>query len=188
MSHKTHKIKDPSLFRKVSAEDYNAGENAKGSPVRVADVNGNGRVDTRDIFVANGSHPELNLKPGVHRHLMCMERFEGKTALKIGKRALHNLKAYNPTGELVTKDHPLIGVFIGYLGGREDLTRGPDGYVPLIYVDGRFDKAVEGCSFNKSLTVRGGLSKNILRLTYRNATGRHREVWNLKTGRTRGGS
>jgi hypothetical protein len=181
---------DPSLFRQVKAEDYNYEEAAKGSPIRVEDRNGNGLVDHEDAFYSVGPQ-DINLKTNVHLHRMCMEGLERPPAsrpsvvISVDERARRNLTAFNPAGELAVWGHPFLGRFIGFLGGREDLVRGPAGLIPVVYAEGRYDADLKGCNDNKTMSVKGGIRRDILKVEYENATGAHKEVWNLRTGRVR---
>ncbi|HEX5037125.1 MAG TPA: hypothetical protein VFX30_08190 [bacterium] len=200
-------VRDTSLFRPVSVEEYNRGVP---SSSRVADRNGNGLVDEEDDF--GGADPNYRL------HRMCMERlpyaadggdrlgltlFDGRAGtyfmdVRVDERAERIMKRFR-RGSPDLFDFgrtPDLGLHL-FMGrgdhGRwiEALRRGAATLDDLrrsaILVEGGFDRKNDGCSFNTVLKIEGGriFRRNVLKVTFRNAAGDHRELWNLRTGRIR---
>jgi hypothetical protein len=203
-------VRDASLFRQVAVEEYNSHEETNGSSVRVIDRNGDGLVDEVDDF--GGADPNYHLHrmcmerlPYERDHFdrLGMTLFDGRAGtyfmdVQVDERAERIMKRF----KLRSPDlfdfgrTPDLGLHLFMGRGdhglwvealREGAATLDERRRSVILVEGGFDREHDGCSFNTALKIEGGrgFRRNALKVTFRNATGEHKEIWNLRTGRIR---
>lgn len=203
-------VQDSSLFTAVRVAEYNLAQERNGSPERVVDRNGNGVIDEADDF--GGADPNYHLHrmcmerlpyEGDNSDRLGMTLYDGRAGtyfmdVQVDERAERIMKRFKRRSpDLFDFGRtPDLGLHL-YMGSGdhrswvEGLRRGvgilDDRNRSVILVEGGFDRQNDGCSFNTLLKVEGGrgFCRNALKVTFRNATGEHKEIWNLRTGRIR---
>ena len=203
-------IHDPSLFVAVRVAEFNLSQERNGSSLRVTDRNGNGLVDEADDF--GGADPNYRLHrmcmerlpyAGDESDRLGMTLFEGRAGTYFMEVAVDE-RAERIMGRFRRGSPDLfefgwtpdlgLHLFMGRGDHRswvERLRRGgatlDDRNRSVILVEGGFERKNVGCSFNTVMKIEGGrgFQRNSLVVTFRNATGEHKEIWNLRTGRIR---
>ena len=178
--------------------------------MRATDRNGNGVVDEADDF--GGAEPNYHLHRMCMERLpyeaerldrLGMTLFEGRAGtyfmdVQVDERAERIMRRFRRGSPDLFEfgRTPDLGLhlFMGRGDHRswvERLRRGgatlDDRKRSVILAEGGFDRTNDGCSFNTFLKIEGGrlFRRNVLKVTFRNATGEHKEIWNLRTGRIR---